>query len=156
MRRKCLTSLAIAAAALLVTTGPARAEFVSGSATPKAEARSAPKLYQFITVLPAEDEGDAKELMRGYYRGGYRGHSYYRSSYRYSYYRYSYHRPYYSSYYYQPYTFAYSYAPCYHSCYSYCLSGQIDGTKKDEPRTSVERAELKLSVPASMRSDTRK
>ena len=96
-----------------------------------------------------KDENE-KELTHGWGRrgwGGYRSYGY-RGYYR-SYY---YSTPYY--YYYTP-TYYYT-TPCYYyttpTYYYYCLSGTLgsESVKSNEPRVSVERAEMQMKLPASL------
>jgi hypothetical protein len=144
-----------AALALLIVSGQGRAEG-------KVEKKDAPAAKEEASVgflrigTAAADQGDKESLhgwgrggWRGGYRGGYRSygyrHSYYRS-YRYYYYS----TPYYS-YYSDPCYYYYSSPCCYYPTYYYYCCGATLGDKKgDEVRTSVERAETKLKLPASL------
>lgn len=125
------------AVALLIGTGSSRAD------GPKGEAKARPVVGQFRigTKMAVEVKGsdDAKELSRCCW---YRPYCY---SYSYcSYPCYTYYRPCYSYSYYRP--------CCYYPTYSYyCLSGKMGSDmRKNGPRTSAERAEAKMNLPASM------
>jgi hypothetical protein len=115
-----------------------------------------PVIGQFRYNVQQPTEDTDKELTRGWYRGGWgRGWHGYRG-YR-GYYGYSYYRPYY---YYSTPVYYYS-TPVYYSDWSnyycpptyyyYCQSATL-GTNA-EPRSSAERAEFKMTVPASLRND---
>jgi hypothetical protein len=137
------------ALALVLAAGNGRAE------APKTEKKAAETVkptagqYRFSQQPVAEDTD--KELTHGWHRGGGwgRGHGWH--GYRHGgYYGYSYYRPYYYSYYSTPVYYYPSY-PCYTPVYYYACQRATLGTAPDaEPRASVERAEFKMTVPASV------
>lgn len=135
--------MSLAAMALMIGSGVARAD--GGPAGQEQEV----KVGKFRFDVVQEDND--KELTRGWHRGGWGGHSHYYSHSYYRPYRNSYY--YQSSYYYQP--SCYYYQPsCYYyqpSCYYSCLSGSLGGDLKNtEPSATVERAEMKMKLPASL------
>ncbi len=125
------------ALAVLLGSGSVRAE------EKKSEAKAPPAVGQMRIGITRDADND-KELTHGWY-----GHHYY-----YRYHSYYHYRPYYYNYYhYRPYYYSYTpvyyYPPTYY--YYYCNGGSIGSQAKDaEPRTSVERAKVKMKVSPTL------